>query len=243
MPELSRLVAHRGDPSVRPENTLPAVAAAIAAGAHFVEFDVQLSSDHVPVLMHDAELLRTTGSPGSVMDLPAAQLVRLRADTQGPSCSEARIPLLSELCDLLNGSPQVTAFVEIKRESLERFGTETTVYAVTRVLRDARFPWIIISFDREAIEQARMRFDAAIGWVLNQYDAASLKRARSLAPAYLFCDAKKLPEGKIERGPFTWVIYDISTLEEADDILWRGANLIETSCITRLARKLKSRAL
>jgi len=243
MPELSRLVAHRGDPSVRPENTLPAIAAAVAAGAHFVEFDVQLSSDHLPVLIHDADLKRTTGSAGSVMDLSAAQLGRLRADAQGPSCSEARIPLLSELCDLLNGAPQVTAFVEIKRESLERCGTETVVYAVTRVMRNARFPWIVISFDREAVEQARMRFDAAIGWVLDHYDAASLKRAKNLAPAYLFCDAKKLPDGKIERGPFTWVIYDIDTLEDADELLMRGANLIETSCITRLARRLKSRAL
>ncbi|HEY9197768.1 MAG TPA: glycerophosphodiester phosphodiesterase family protein, partial [Gammaproteobacteria bacterium] len=47
------LIAHRGYAARHPENTLSALQAAVAAGARWLEFDVQLSADHEPVLLHD----------------------------------------------------------------------------------------------------------------------------------------------------------------------------------------------
>ena len=47
------IIGHRGVPVVALENTLPAFEAAIAAGADGIEFDVRLSSDGVPVIIHD----------------------------------------------------------------------------------------------------------------------------------------------------------------------------------------------
>ena len=57
-----RLVAHRGYPRRYPENTLLSLLAALEAGAEFVEFDVQMTADGVPVLLHDADLRRTGGA-------------------------------------------------------------------------------------------------------------------------------------------------------------------------------------
>ncbi|QMU69473.1 glycerophosphodiester phosphodiesterase [Streptacidiphilus sp. P02-A3a] len=51
-------VAHRGDPLRYRENTLPSVASAITEGADWVEVDVRLTRDGVPVLLHDPTLLR-----------------------------------------------------------------------------------------------------------------------------------------------------------------------------------------
>lgn len=51
-------VAHRGDPLRFRENTLPSVASAITEGADWVEVDVRLTRDGVPVLLHDPTLLR-----------------------------------------------------------------------------------------------------------------------------------------------------------------------------------------
>jgi len=53
-------VAHRGARSLAPENTLAAARAGLAAGADMWELDVQLTADDHPVVMHDAQLTRTT---------------------------------------------------------------------------------------------------------------------------------------------------------------------------------------
>jgi glycerophosphoryl diester phosphodiesterase len=60
--------AHRGARRQAPENTLPAFRRAVELGAEGVEFDVQLSADGVPVVIHDETLERTTDGRGRVVD-------------------------------------------------------------------------------------------------------------------------------------------------------------------------------
>ena len=76
-------VAHRGYSAVAPENTLPALAAGVLAGATFIEFDVRTTADGVPVVIHDPTLDRTTNCSGRVVDKTLAQLRRCRADVLG----------------------------------------------------------------------------------------------------------------------------------------------------------------
>ena len=68
-------LAHRGDCRRAPENTIPALTAALAVpGCDGVEFDVRLSGDGVPVLAHDETLDRVHGRPGHVGEMTARQL-------------------------------------------------------------------------------------------------------------------------------------------------------------------------
>ena len=55
-----RVAAHRGAGRLAPENTLAALRAGAALGCTMFEFDVKLSRDAVPVLMHDETVERTT---------------------------------------------------------------------------------------------------------------------------------------------------------------------------------------
>ncbi|WKK25597.1 glycerophosphodiester phosphodiesterase [Streptomyces olivoreticuli] len=70
-------VAHRGDPYVHRENTLPSVGSALRAGAGAVEIDVRLTRDGVPVLLHDATLERLWGHPWCLDSLSADELREL----------------------------------------------------------------------------------------------------------------------------------------------------------------------
>ena len=71
-------LAHRGDWRHAPENTLPALLAALKAPAcDGLEFDVRLSADGVPVLLHDETLARVQGRPERVDDLRARALAEL----------------------------------------------------------------------------------------------------------------------------------------------------------------------
>jgi glycerophosphoryl diester phosphodiesterase len=101
MPALHR-VAHRGYSAVAPENTLPALAAAVLAGATFVEFDVRTSADGVPVVIHDRTVDRTTDGTGHVWELTCAEIGALDAGSWfSPAYAGLSIPLLSDVLDLL----------------------------------------------------------------------------------------------------------------------------------------------
>ena len=68
-------LAHRGDWRHAPENTIPALTAALAVpGCDGVEFDVRISADGVPVLAHDETLERVFGRPDRVDGRSASQL-------------------------------------------------------------------------------------------------------------------------------------------------------------------------
>jgi glycerophosphoryl diester phosphodiesterase len=75
-------LAHRGDWRRAPENTLPAIEAALAVpGCDGVEFDVRLSADGVPVLLHDETLARVQGRPERVDQVRAPALEELGVPT------------------------------------------------------------------------------------------------------------------------------------------------------------------
>jgi glycerophosphoryl diester phosphodiesterase len=95
-------VAHRGYSAVAPENTLPALAAAILGGATHIEFDVRTTADGVPVLIHDRTVDRTTDGSGHIWELTLAELRSLDAGSWfSPAYAGVRVPLLSEALDLL----------------------------------------------------------------------------------------------------------------------------------------------
>jgi len=71
--------AHRGGARLAPENTMPALDNGMRLGADGLEFDVQLSSDGIPVVIHDQTLDRTTDHSGPVKALTADQLARVDA--------------------------------------------------------------------------------------------------------------------------------------------------------------------
>jgi len=74
-----RLVAHRGAGSLAPENTLAAMRVGASFGYKMVEFDAKLSEDQVAILLHDADLERTTNGLGRAADHPYAALATLDA--------------------------------------------------------------------------------------------------------------------------------------------------------------------
>jgi len=89
--------AHRGDVRFFPENTLPAFTSAVAKGAHMIEFDVYLTSDGVPIIIHDNTLDRTTNGTGNVTAYSLEELRTLDAGAWfDPKFAGTRIPTLQE---------------------------------------------------------------------------------------------------------------------------------------------------
>jgi glycerophosphoryl diester phosphodiesterase len=103
------VVAHRGASSTRPENTIPSFEEAIRLGAGILEFDVRLSRDGVPVVIHDAAVDRTTDGTGLVHELTADELSSLNA---GTAAEPTPLPTLAEVLRCVSGRAAIA--VEIK---------------------------------------------------------------------------------------------------------------------------------
>ncbi|MFG3053985.1 glycerophosphodiester phosphodiesterase [Kitasatospora sp. NPDC048239] len=84
-------VAHRGDPRRIRENTLPSISSAVHAGADWVEVDVRVTRDGVPVLLHDDTLARLWRRRRRIGSLAHAELERVFAGGrhQVPSLPQA----------------------------------------------------------------------------------------------------------------------------------------------------------
>ena len=99
---LPALIGHRGACAYAPENTLESLRTAAEMGAKWVEIDVKLTSDGVPILMHDDLLDRTTNGFGPVAERTLADLRDLEAGSWfADSFSGIKIPTLEEAIDVL----------------------------------------------------------------------------------------------------------------------------------------------
>jgi len=110
------IASHRGGAATAPENTLPAITAALAAGFDYVEVDVALTADHRPVLMHDKTVDRTTDGHGRLAALTLADVKALDAGSWfGPAYAGTPVPTLAEFLDALVAADG-RAIVELKGE-------------------------------------------------------------------------------------------------------------------------------
>ncbi len=91
MLQLPKIIAHRGASAYAPENTLAAVREARMRGASWVEIDVKLTADSVPIVLHDSSLKRTFG-----IDCLAAEMTAAELPAELPTF-EAAIACLAEL--------------------------------------------------------------------------------------------------------------------------------------------------
>ena len=105
--------AHRGYSSDFPENTLPALEAALDAGAHVAEIDVRLTRDGKLVLMHDATVDRTTDGSGPLSAMTLEEIKKLDAGRWFErKFAGTRVPTLDEVLAWSNG--RLGILVEMK---------------------------------------------------------------------------------------------------------------------------------
>lgn len=102
MPELPRVIGHRGAKGTSPENTLVSIREAHALGARWIELDAKLTRDGVPILMHDALLDRTTDGEGPVAQADLTTIRRLDAGAwMDERFRGTTVPTLRETLELL----------------------------------------------------------------------------------------------------------------------------------------------
>jgi glycerophosphoryl diester phosphodiesterase len=203
-PRLSLLIiGHRGASRDAPENTIAAFDLAIEQHANGIEFDVHLSKDGVPVVIHDPMLWRTTSGRGSVRGHSLAELKQLDAgswfnrafpERAGPSYAGEKIPTLAETLDWVCAR-QCLAYLEIKRGWRPSPGIEERVLA--EIHRARVLPLVtVISFHLPTLRRLRrLHPQVALGIDFTE-PLGAVRLARSIGARTV------LPSGKFVRRRF-----------------------------------------
>ena len=242
-PTEMQLIAHRGNAAEFAENTLPAFESAIELGARTVEFDVQLTSDKVPVVIHDSDLQRVAGVPASVHELTWAELAEIpvgEIDRFGQRHAFTCAPSLAQTVDAIAGWGDVTAYVEVKRASMRAFGREVVLTRIAEVLQPVLAKCVLISFDLTAVKILRQMTRARVGWVLERYDEATRQECIATAPDFLFCNLERVPNdaASLWSGPWEWAIYEVRDLATARICQSLGARYVESMTVRAMQAAL-----
>ncbi len=169
------VIAHRGASTAAPENTMPAFRSDAAAGAQYIEVDVRMSADGVPMIMHDATVDRTTDGTGAVAELNAAALRSLDAGSWfSETFSGTRIPLLAEV--LAFAARTGTGVVLEYKGTWSRAAIRTTIEQIAAAGLEGRV--IAQSFSEKTVEAfADVAPQIPIGWLTERIDIATVRTA------------------------------------------------------------------
>jgi glycerophosphoryl diester phosphodiesterase len=150
------VIAHRGASAYYPENTMSAFRAAYEMGAEMIELDIGLSSDGIPVVIHDSDLDRTTNGSGNVSDFTFEELRQLDAGAWfGEKHAGEKIPSLEEVLQFAAG--KIALNIEIKSEAVTDSaynGIEEKSLALVKKYRMQKYV-MFSSFDYRAINHLK----------------------------------------------------------------------------------------
>ncbi|MGL4233942.1 MAG: glycerophosphodiester phosphodiesterase, partial [Casimicrobium sp.] len=151
-----RAIAHRGAGKLAPENTLAAIRHGVSFGYRACEFDVKLSRDNVLLLMHDADLDRTSNGKGAVATHDWSQLSQLDAGAWHSSTYVGEpIPTFANVIAYCNAN-DVAMNVEIKPSpGRERETGAAVARECARLCVNAKTNPLLSSFSTEALLAAR----------------------------------------------------------------------------------------
>jgi glycerophosphoryl diester phosphodiesterase len=236
------LIAHRGDPSRGPENTVASIRLALEARPDLVEVDVHLSADGHPVVIHDATLERTTSGTGKVGSLSLEELRRFDAGRwYGQAFAGEHMPTLEEAWRAVTGESRL--LVELKGA-----GTGTVVGRWARRLTE-RVP-TFISFRVQELGQLREELPTAELWLLGAQAmfagdllASLLSSAQESGCSGLVVSGKECPPGALlqvhGRGLGLW-IGSVNEPGKWEELIGLGADGLITDRPLELRRFLES---
>jgi glycerophosphoryl diester phosphodiesterase len=230
-PPLPSVIGHRGAAGCGPENTLAGLRRAAAFGCRWVEFDVRLTGDREPILLHDDRLDRTSDGRGAVARLPLAAVRRYDAGSWfSPSFAGETIPTLAEAVAAL-AELGLGANVELKADRAGAAETgEVTAGALAR-LWPAHLPApLISSFSAEALLAARREApQIARGLLCRSIPRDWRERAQSLGCVSLHADHRRLNAAlvaKIRASGYSVLAYTVNEPALADVLLTWGVTSV-----------------
>jgi glycerophosphoryl diester phosphodiesterase len=237
---IPQLIAHRGDTSAAPDNSVAAIRAAAALGVDMIEFDICASADGAPVVVHGPRLERWSTGTGRVADQSVARLVMLHLrNRDGEVVDTETIPTLAEALDAagdcaVNCDIKDPAIVDaVVAELLDRsMGQQAVLSGLTaRQARRTRRR----HGDRVAVLVNLDRLDAVVGrrhrlrtrWLLRRHGRHFRHGVAGLNVPHRWVDAA-LVRGVHRLGGTVWA-FTVDDQARVDELVAMGVDSITTN--------------
>ncbi len=228
MPNLPRVIGHRGAAAIAPENTLASFRLAAEAGLEWVEFDVRLDGDGALVVLHDDTLERTTDGHGRVRETSSRNIRALDAGAWfAPRFAGQRVPFLGDTLDELERLG-LAANIELKADPGQ---AADTAAALARLLRDRAppaTPPLLSSFHAECLEVlADALPDLPRGYLVPRLDGSWREEAARLACRTVHCDHRHLSRrraGEVKDGGYGLAAYTVDEAARARELFQWGVD-------------------
>jgi len=206
-------IGHRGARAYEPENTLRSFKKALELGVDAVELDVRKTKDDKRIVIHDAEVDRTTNGKGLVSGLTLEEIKELVTE------KGEKIPTLEEALDFLD--KKVKILIELKETGLE----EKVLGLVHE--RGLEKNVIIVSFLEEALRKVReLNDEIETGLIYvrhgNPIKAALELKANYLLPLYRFAHTADVQ--KAHENGLKVIIWTINKQEEVSEYMKKGVD-------------------
>lgn len=237
--EVAPVIGHRGAAGHAPENTIASFARAAELGCTWVEFDVMLTHDDVPVVIHDEILKRTTTGSGRVADIDAASLHKLDAGSWfSAEFAGERVPMLKDALAALDRL-RLGANVEIKpSEGRTRETAEVVCAALRRDWPKSLPAPVVSSFQEAALEIARDRLPQfPRGYLMHETRADWRQRAEDLGCTAIHANEElvdaRFVDAVLDAG-FALRCYTVNEAVRAEALYRLGASALFTDYPDRL---------
>ncbi|MEM3956334.1 MAG: glycerophosphodiester phosphodiesterase family protein [Candidatus Bathyarchaeia archaeon] len=206
-------IGHRGAKAYEPENTILSFKRALELGVNAVELDVRRTKDGEIVVIHDAEVDRTTNGKGLVSDLTLKEIKELSTE------KGEKIPTLDEALAFLDR--KVKVLIEIKEVGIEEKVLEIVK---SRGLEDNV---IIISFHEDSLKKVREMSGVIKTGLIYVRHKDPIKAALSLKAQYLLPMYKFVYPSLVKRAHengLKVIVWTINTPEEAREYARMGVD-------------------
>lgn len=197
------VIAHRGDRSAAPENTLAAFGSAIRKGAEVIELDVQFSRTGYPVVIHDATLDRTTDCTGKVSSKSVSQLHKCDAGSWfGKAFKGEEIPTLWDALKYIHEKSSTTKVILHMKVTPTKDQAKITMQRVTKNKMLDRT--IVMASTTTAMSRMKNAGAKKRAWIFNSPSGWDHKY-QTMVPYDTKVDAKEVAAAK-KRGAVVWTV-------------------------------------
>lgn len=197
------VIAHRGDRSSAPENTLAAFGSAIKKGAEVIELDVQFSRTGYPVVVHDYTLDRTTDCTGKVAKKSVTQLRRCDAGSWfGPQFKGAQIPTLWDALKYIHKKSSKTKVILHMKVTPTKKQAKITMQRVTKNAMLNRT--IVMASTTTAMGRMKRAGAKKRAWIFNS-PAGWDRKYQIMVPYETKIDPREVAAAR-KRGAVVWTV-------------------------------------
>jgi len=239
MEDRTEIMAHRGASATAPENTIAAIRAAIAAGSHWVEIDVQETADGEIVVIHDSDLKKIAGQSIKIAESTLAELQQFDIGSWfDPGFSDQRIPTLQQVLELCNG--RIGVNIELKYYGGERRLEKSVAEIVEAAGMQDQV--LVMSLSYSGIQRMR---ELRPGWTLGLLSSVAMGNPLELDIDFLALNARSASARRIrntqDRGKqlMVWTVNDAPGMSS---MISHGVDVIITDEPALALSVLKQRA-